>query len=64
MKPAAPAPPKTIALTVLPPEARAALAAAAQSHPKDPFAREKAIDAAIKRVKAQYPEYFRQEQQP
>lgn len=64
MSQAASEPRKVIALSALPPEARAALAAAAQSHPKDPFAREKAIDAAIKRVKAQYPDYFRQEQQP
>ncbi|MFJ1257864.1 hypothetical protein [Cupriavidus sp. CuC1] len=54
---------KTIALSALPPEASAALAAAARSHPNDPFAREKAIDAAIKRVKTQFPEYFQPESQ-
>lgn len=52
-----------IALTALPPEASAALAAAAQSHPNDSFARSKAIDAAIKRVKTQFPEYFQEESQ-
>ncbi|WP_137924630.1 MULTISPECIES: hypothetical protein [Cupriavidus] len=63
MKSAVVEPRKVIALTTLPAEASAALAAAAKSHPKDSFARQVAIDAAIKRVKTQYPEYFRQEQQ-
>ncbi|WP_420996285.1 hypothetical protein ACKI2N_012475 [Cupriavidus sp. 30B13] len=62
MKRSQPTPQRTVALsTLLPAEASAMLAAAATIYPNDPFARQKAVDAAIKRVKTQYPTYFRQE---
>lgn len=46
---------------VLPPDARAALARAAQeaSGIKDQFTREMHMEAAIARVKLQYPTYFK-----
>lgn len=46
---------------LLPPDARTALARAAQeaSSIKDQFAREMHMEAAITRVKLQYPNYFK-----
>jgi hypothetical protein len=47
---------------VLPAEARALLQRAAQTvvHPRDPMARERAIDRAIAHIKLQYPQFFKE----
>ncbi len=50
---------------VLPLDARMALAQAAQTPNTraDPRARQKAVETATQRIKQQYPDYFRQEQE-
>lgn len=55
-------PPPTLPSKVLPPEAREMLRRAVREHQKSSeFDRQKAIEAAIRRVKALYPECFLKE---